>query len=130
MRTAKRNKRPVAYAFYAGATEILDDNGGHTGEYTVSYTEPVKTLMNVSGGRGQADIALFGLTQTFARTAVTEDLTTPFSTETVFWVETDPDTEPYDYRVSAVARTINQVVLALSEVEVSCEDRHDPIISG
>ena len=117
MRTLKRNKRPVAYAFYDGATELTDSEGNYTGEYTVSYTTPVKTLMNVSGGRGQADIALFGLTQTFARTATTEDLETKFNTETVFWIETDPDTEPFDYRVVAVSRTINQVVLALAEVE-------------
>lgn len=117
MRTVKRNKRPVAYAFYNGVTELTDTDGNLSGEYEVSYTEPVKTLMNVSGGRGQADIALFGLTQTFARTATTEDLKTPFNTQTVFWVETDPDTEPFDYRVVAVSRTINQVVLALAEVE-------------
>ena len=117
MRTVKRNKRPVAYAFYEGVTELTDADGLLTGEYQVNYTDPVKTLMNVSGGRGQADIALFGLTQTFARTATTEDLQTPFNTETVFWVESDPDTEPFDYRVVAVSRTINQVVLALAEVE-------------
>lgn len=117
MRTVKRNKRPVAYAFYNGVTELRDDDGNLSGEYEVSYTDPVKTLMNVSGGRGQADIALFGLTQTFARTATTEDLNTPFNTQTVFWVEADPDTEPFDYRVVAVSRTINQVVLALAEVE-------------
>lgn len=117
MRTLKRNKRPVAYAFYQGVTELTDDDGLLTGEYSVQYTEPVKTLMNVSGGRGQADIALFGLTQTFGRTATTEDLETPWNTETVMWIETDPDTEPFDYRVVAVSRTINQVVLALSEVE-------------
>ncbi len=117
MRTVKRNKRPVAFAFYDGVTELSDDSGLLTGEYEVHYTEPVKTLMNVSGGRGQADIALFGLTQTFARTATTEDLKTPFNTQTVFWVENDPDTEPFDYRVVAVSRTINQVVLALAEVE-------------
>lgn len=117
MRTVKRNKRPVAYAFYQGVTELTDDDGLLTGEYQVHYTDPVKTLMNVSGGRGQADIALFGLTQTFARTATTEDLKTPFNTQTVFWVEADPDTEPFDYRVVAVSRTINQVVLALAEVE-------------
>ena len=107
----------MAFAFYQGVTELTDDDGLLTGEYEVSYTEPTKTLMNVSGGRGQADIALFGLTQTFARTATTEDLTTPFNTQTVFWIETDPDTEPFDYRVVAVSRTINQVVLALAEVE-------------
>ena len=117
MRTLKRNKRPVAYAFYQGVTELYDSDGNLSGEYSVQYTEPVKTLMNVSGGRGQADIALFGLTQTFGRTATTEDLETPWNTETVMWIETDPDTEPFDYRVVAVSRTINQVVLALSEVE-------------
>lgn len=117
MRTVKRNKRPVAFAFYDGVTELTDADGLLTGEWEVHYTAPVKTLMNVSGGRGQADIALFGLTQTFARTATTEDLNTPFNTQTVFWVENDPDTEPFDYRVVAVSRTINQVVLALAEVE-------------
>ena len=52
MRTVKRNKRPVAYARYDGAQELTDDYGNLTGEYAVSYTAPVKTLMNVSGGRG------------------------------------------------------------------------------
>lgn len=122
MRNVKRNKRPVAYAFYNGVTELTDEDGMLTGEYEVNYTDPVKTLMNVSGGRGQADIAMFGLTQTFGRTATTEDLETPWSTETVMWIETDPDTEPFDYRVVAVSRTINQVVLALSEVETDESD--------
>lgn len=117
MRTVKRNKRPVAYAFYQGVTELTDDDGNLTGEYSVQYTEPIKALMNVSGGRGQADIAMFGLTQTFGRTATTEDLDVDWNTQTVMWIETDPDTEPFDYRVVAVSRTINQVVLALSEVE-------------
>lgn len=124
MRTLKRNKRPVAYAFYEGVTELTDDDGNLTGEYSVQYTEPIKALMNVSGGRGQADIAMFGLTQTFGRTATTEDLDVDWNTETVMWIETDPDTEPFDYRVVAVSRTINQVVLALSEVETD-EDNHD-----
>lgn len=126
MRTLKRNKRPVAYAFYSGVQEITDELGNYTGEYTVEYTEPIKTLMNVSGGRGQADIALFGLTQTFARTATTEDLDTKFDTETVFWIEADPDTEPFDYRVAAVSRTINQVVIALAEVDMGSGDETWP----
>lgn len=122
MRTLKRNKRPVAYAFYDGVEEIIDDDGNYTGEYKVKYTTPVKTLMNVSGGRGQADIAMFGFTNNYARTLVTEDLETPFNEETVFWIEADPDTEPYDYRVSRVARTINQVVIALAGLNVDDEN--------
>jgi hypothetical protein len=125
LRTVKRNKRTVSYAFYQGVTALTDEDGLYTGEYSVSYTTPVKAKMNVSGGRGQADIALFGLTQTFARTAVTEDLKTPFNTETVFWIERDPETEPFDYRVVAVSRTINQVVLALAEVETNDDEDND-----
>ena len=119
MRVLKRNKRPVAYALYAGAQELTDEWGNYTGEYSMLYSAPVKTLMNVSGGRGQANISLFGLTDTFARTVVTEDLETEWNTDMVFWIEKDPDTEPYDYRVVLVSRTINQVVIALSEVERS-----------
>ena len=125
MRVVNRNRRPVAYAFYEGTTEIIDDNGLHTGEYEVHYTDPVRALMNVSGGRGQANVRLFGIGSEFDRTIVTDDLTTPFSTDTVFWVETDPDDAPFDYRVVSVARTINQVVLGLAEVEVSHAKNND-----
>ena len=122
MRTVQRDKRPVAYAYYSGIQELTDENGDYTGEYDVEYSAPIKTLMNVSGGRGQADVALFGLTQNFSRTAVTQDLDTDWNTEMVMWVERNPDTESYDYRIAAVARTINQVVLALEEVDVSKDE--------
>ncbi len=122
MRTQHRNQRPVYYAAYEGVTELTDEDGNYTGEYGVSYTEPTFALMNVSGGRGQADVALFGLTQTFSRTATTQDLDTDWNTQMVFWVECDPETKPYNYRVAAVSRTINQVVLALAEVERDADD--------
>lgn len=122
MRTQHRNQRPVYYAAYEGVTELTDEGGNYTGEYGVSYTEPTFALMNVSGGRGQADVALFGLTQTFSRTATTQDLDTDWNTQMVFWVECDPATKPYNYRVAAVSRTINQVVLALAEVERDADD--------
>ena len=129
MRTSQRDMRPVAYAHYAGVQELQDENWNFTGEYDVSYSEPISTLMNVSGGRGQADISLFGLTDTFSRTATTQDLETEWDTEMVFWIDADPATEPFDYRVVAVSRTINQVVIALAEVETN-EENHTPIISG
>lgn len=119
VRVVNRNRRPVAYAFYLGVTDVVNSDGEYTGEHEVSYTDPVKALMNVSGGRGQADINLFGIGSSTMRTIVTEDLDTPFSEETVFWIETDPDTEPYDYRVVNVSRTINQVVIAVDKVGVS-----------
>jgi len=119
LRVVRRNRRPVAYAFYQGVTDVVNDDGEYTGEHEISYSEPVKALMNVSGGRGQADINLFGIGSSSMRTIVTEDLETPFSEETVFWVERDPDTEPFDYRVVNIARTVNQVVIAIDEVSKS-----------
>lgn len=119
MRVVRRNRRPVAYAFYQGVTDVVNEDGELTGEHEISYSEPVKALMNVSGGRGQANINLFGIGSSSMRTIVTEDLETPFSDETVFWVERDPDTEPFDYRVVNISRTVNQVVIAIDEVSKS-----------
>ena len=116
MRTTQRDKRTIYYALYLGVTEVKDSDGNYTGEQIDSYAAPVKARMNISGGRGQAEIELFGIDNPFTRTAVTDDLETPFNTDTVFWFETDPVTEEHNYRCTGVARTINQVVIALSEV--------------
>ena len=56
MRTVHRNKREISYALYSGVTDVVDSEGNLTGEQTVSYAAPVTTRMNVSGGRGRAEI--------------------------------------------------------------------------
>jgi hypothetical protein len=122
LRTLQRNKRPIWYALYNGVTEVVDSDGNYTGEQEVSYSEPIEAMMNVSGGRGQAEIELFGVDNPFTRTAVTDDLTTPFTTNTIWWFEADPETEPHNYRCTGVSRTVNQVVIALAELDVQYED--------
>lgn len=97
--------------------DVIDDEGNYTGEQAVTYAEPVEARMNVSGGRGQAEIELFGVDNPFTRTAVTDDLDTAFTTDTVFWFEAEPTTEEHNYRCTGVARTINQVVIALAEID-------------
>lgn len=125
MRTLQRNKRTIWYALYNGVTEVVDEDGNYTGEQEVSYSEPIQVRMNVSGGRGQAEIELFGLDNPFTRTAVTDDLTTPFTTDTIFWFEADPETDPHNYRCTGISRTINQVVIALAEVEITDADNNN-----
>lgn len=119
MRTVQRNKREISYALYSGVTDVVDSEGNLTGEQTVSYATPVTTRMNVSGGRGRAEIELFGVDNPFTRTVVTDDLTTPFDTDTIWWFEANPATEPHNYRCTGVSRTINQVVIALAELDVT-----------
>lgn len=126
MRTSQRNRRDIYYALYQGVTNVVDDDGNYTGEQAVSYTTPTKARMNVSGGRGQAEIDTFGIDNPFSRSAVTEDLDTAFDTDTIWWVDVIPgataDEVAHDYRCTGVSRTINQTVIALAEVDVSEED--------
>lgn len=120
MRTIQRNKRTIWYALYQGDTELTDSDGNLTGEHPNAYATPVKTRMNVSGGRGQAEIEMFGIDNPFTHTAVTDDLTTPFDTDTVFWFGIEPMNGQlqvkHNFRCTGVSRTINQVVIALAEV--------------
>ena len=122
MRTLQRNKRTIYYALYNGVQEVVDSDGNYTGEQEVSYGEVQTARMNVSGGRGQAEIELFGVDNPFTRTAVTDDLTTPFNTDTIFWFEADPLVNPHNYRCTGISRTINQVVIALAELDVQMEE--------
>ena len=119
MRLNQRNKRTIYYALYTGQDELRDSDGNLTGENPPQYGEIVTARMNVSGGKGRAEIELFGIDTPFTKVAVTDDLKTPFDTDTVFWFENDPLTDEHNYRCTGVARTPNQVVLALSEVEKS-----------
>ena len=82
--------------------------------------------MNVSGGRGQAAIEAFGIDNPFTTSAVTDDLTTPFDTDTIFWFGITPgetyDAVAHNYKCVGIARTVNGLTLALKELDVSHED--------
>ena len=125
MRTTQRDKRTIWYALYEGVSEVVDDDGNYTGEYTVSYSTPTKTRMNISGGRGQAAIEAFGIDNPFTMSAVTDDLTTPFNTDTIFWFGVTPgatyDAVAHNYKCTGIARTINGLTIALKELDVSHE---------
>lgn len=138
MRTLQRNKRTLYYALYQGMTDVTDDDGNYTGEHRATYSTPVEARMNISGGRGQAQIEMFGIDNPFTRTVVTDDLATPFKTDTIWWIDKIPGGSAiageamagyavagnnaavaHDYRCTGISRTINQVVIALAEVDVS-----------
>lgn len=124
MRTSHRDRRTIWYALYKSESEDTNLSGEYTGEHSITYETPVKAKMNVSGGKGRAEVELFGIDAPFTRVAVTEDLTTPFNTDTVFWFGIEPTGPnnahiPHNYRCTGISRTVNQVVIALAEVEKS-----------
>lgn len=106
-RCGKINKTTVYYALFNSVSEVTDADGNYTGEYDVSYSNPIEARMNVSVASGKATDNEFGIDTPYTRTIVTEDMDTLFDTDTVFWLDgATPSTRPHNYRVVAVARSL------------------------
>lgn len=125
MRCMTRNKTTFYYALYTGQTEIVDEDGNATGQYSVTYDNPAKLLGNVSAAQGEMQNRQFGDSESYDKVIVLDDIDTPIDEYSVLWVDTFPrmnangttDT-PYDYVVKKVARSLNSVSLAISKVSV------------
>ena len=135
MRTNQRSKRDIWYALYQEISNETDEDGNRTGEHPTTYSTPVKARMNVSGGRGQAAVEEFGIDNPFTRSAVTDDLKTPFNTDTIFWFGINPvdsagNPVAHNFRCTGVSRTINCCTIALEELDVTHEEYSNPIVSG
>lgn len=124
MRCAMRNKTSFYYALYIGQTEIIDEYGNVTGEYSVQYSNPIKILGNVSAAQGETQSRQFGESETYDKVIVLDDPNTPIDEYSILWVDTRPElvdgvtTTPHDYIVKKVARSLNSVSIAISKVAV------------
>lgn len=119
MKCLKRNKRPFWYALYGVETEMQDADGNYTGETSIGYSEPVKAKANISPATGQSNLEMFGNLTDYDRVIVTDDANIPIDENTVIWIEKDHLTEPHDYVVRRVARSLNSVAIAVRKVDVS-----------
>lgn len=124
MRCVMRNKTSFYYALYTGQTEIIDEYGNVTGEYSVQYSNPIKILGNVSAAQGETQSRQFGESETYDKVIVLDDPNTPIDEYSILWVDTRPElvdgvtTTPHDYIVKKVARSLNSVSIAISKVAV------------
>jgi hypothetical protein len=120
-----RNKANFYYASYIGETEIADEYGNSTGEYSLTYGKPIKMLGNVSAAQGEMQNRQFGESESYDKVIVLDDSNTPINEYSILWVDTLPylnkdgstDT-PHDYIVKKVARSLNGVAIAISKVDV------------
>ena len=125
MRCMARNKTAFYYALYEGQTEIIDEYGNATGEYTVRYGIPMRVHGNISAAQGEMQTRQFGDSENYDRVIVFDDPDTLIDEYAVLWVDSLPilkedgstDT-PHDYIVKRVARSINSVSIAISKVRV------------
>jgi hypothetical protein len=125
MRALHRNKIRIFYANYRGKVPLKDEYGNLTGEYEISYTNPIGVCANVSAARGEATTRQFGDDEGYDRVIVLDDPKFPITATSILWIDTLPEiaedgsTEtPHDYIVKQVAVSLNSVSIAVSKVNV------------
>jgi hypothetical protein len=120
-----RNKSKFYYASYIGETEIIDEYGNVTGEYSLDYGKPTMLFGNVSAAQGEIQSRQFGESESYDKVIVLDERDVPLDEHSILWVDTLPhlnedgttDT-PHDYIVKMVARSLNGVSIAISKVDV------------
>ena len=125
MRCMVRNKRKFYYASYIDTNELIDEYGNKTGEYEISYSNPIVIQGNVSGAQGEIQIRQFGESERYDKVIVLDNVDTKINEYSILWVDTLPllnddgtTSTPHDYIVKKVAKTINGVAIAISKVNV------------
>ena len=125
MRALHRNKVRIFYANYRDKTPLKDEYGNLTGEYDISYDNPIAIMANVSAARGEATTRQFGDDEGYDRVIVLDDPKFPVAGTSILWIDTPPEiaedgsTEtPHDYIVKQVATSLNSVSIAVSKVNV------------
>lgn len=123
MRNLIKNKTKMFVLNYKGEEDVRDDDGNLTGEKTIAYTKPISFTANISGARGSSQVEMFGVDVSYDKTIVlskSEFEKLRITENSVFFVNKKPSfdgtTPLYDYRVSRIAQTINEVAIALSKV--------------
>lgn len=123
MRLLDRNKQTVYYALLTAETEAVDDYGNYTGERNKTYSTPVKTRMYVSAARGSVADEVFGVDTPYTKVLITDDMACPISETSCLWIGVEPVvgeiTNPHNYIVTQVAKSLNHITYAVKEVDVN-----------
>lgn len=134
MRCLERNKSRFFYALYIGKEPTRDDFGNLTGEYTVSFENPRCCYANISAAQGETETRQFGDNEFYDKVIVMDNFSPQINEYSVLWVDTIPKLKedgsletdnngeiitPHDYIVKKVARSLNNVSIAIQKVKVS-----------
>ena len=133
MRCLTRNKSTFHYALYESQTEIVDEYGNYTGQYSITYGKPQRLSGNVSAAQGEIQSRQFGDSVTYDKVIVLDNPDIPIDEYSILWVDTEPHLStdgrlrtsptgvietPHNYIVKGVARSLNSVSIAISKVSV------------
>lgn len=123
MRDLRRNQIKVYYSNYEKSTELIDEYGNSTGQYEITYSEPEMIMISASASKGSADNQHFGNLLDYDRVLITSNINCNIDENTVLWIDNLDTEKPHDYIVKKVARSINQIQIAVKKVTVSEKDK-------
>lgn len=126
MRCMTRNKSTFYYSTIVRKEELQDEYGNNTGEYEVIYSNPIVCKGNISAAQGEVETRQFGDSESYDKVIVLDNRNIPIDEYSILWVDTLPiinddgttDT-PHDYIVKKVARSLNNVSIAIRKVNVN-----------
>lgn len=134
MKCMSRNKVSFYYALYEKRVPITDEYGNVTGEYEVLHGNPIEFFANISAAKGESNTRQFGENESYDKVIVMDNDSPPIDIYTDLWVDTVPQLDedgalvldekgevitPHDYIVKKVAKSLNNVSIAVSKVNVS-----------
>jgi len=126
MRDCKKNTSIVYVLNFKSKEKVVDGSGNYTGEETITYDDPQAFRGNVSGAKGNSQVDVFGTDIKYDKVIViTRDKFDKLKIDenSVFFIDKEPTydtvitTSPlYNYHVSRIAKTLNEVAIAVKEV--------------
>lgn len=120
MRVLKRNRQVFHYATYKGKSP-----GDEPFTEKFTYDEIKPFMANISPARGQVSANLFGANLNYDKVIVMDNSAPAVDEHTVFWIDKVPtetqveDAEPYDYVVAQIAKSLNNIAIAIKRVDVN-----------
>lgn len=134
MRCMSRNKVRFFYALYVSREPIMNAQGRPSGQHKVIHGNPIEEYANISAAKGETQTRQFGENESYDKVIVMDNVTPPIDEYSILWVDTVPQLNedgslavnekgevitPHDYVVKKVAKSLNNVSIAISKVTVS-----------
>lgn len=123
LKDLKANQVPFYYQTYGEKKAEVDEDGYLTGEYEISYSEPIKAWARISPNTSEVQDTPFGKDLVYDKMISTVQ-NLPIDEHSKLYIDVVPqfhfdgstDTEP-DYIVVKVAKDMNQNMWAIRRIE-------------
>ena len=123
MRNQLRNETKHFVLNYKGEEKVKDSDNNYTGEIAIIYTKPIMFMGHISSAKGSSQVEMFGTDVAYDKVLVitkSKCERLKINENSVFFIDKKPSydgtTPLYDYRVLRIAKSINEVAIALEKV--------------